>query len=457
MKIRTAIFAVYVGASAIGFAVLMRFMLAEVRPRYVASLRSSLSDSARLLAASLEGRTLPATLAGAGTGVKIRVVAADGRVLLDSAAREAGGPGVGESVDEYSDERRALATRWGARLLDANQPLTDDEMRVTAPVVLAEGPAVIELSRPIRTVNAFIWSERKKLAGVSLLIAGAMLVTGWLLAARLTRSIGRLTGYAQQVRDGKKGTLPVSRAREIAALAKAFEEMRDALEGRQHAERYTQALAHEVKAPLAAIRGAAELLDETMPAETRAKFLGNIRRESARIQQSIDRLLELSSIEARKALHQTETVDVRELVEETLAVVRPAAEPRGVRVAMVDVMPAAMRGERVLLREALVNLLQNAVEFSPEGGEVRLRAAVEERRVEFVVEDDGPGVPGYALPQVFERFYSLPRPGMNRKSTGLGLTLVREIAHLHGGEVTVENRAEGGARAVLWIPEAARG
>ncbi|MEJ1972584.1 MAG: ATP-binding protein [Lacunisphaera sp.] len=68
------------------------------------------------------------------------------------------------------------------------------------------------------------------------------------------------------------------------------------------------------------------------------------------------------------------------------------------------------------------------------------------------MEDAGPGVPDYALPRVFERFYSLPRPGTERKSTGLGLALVREIAHLHGGEATLENRASGGARAVFWVP-----
>ncbi len=74
-------------------------------------------------------------------------------------------------------------------------------------------------------------------------------------------------------------------------------------------------------------------------------------------------------------------------------------------------------------------------------------------RVNFTVEDSGPGVPDYALPRVFERFYSLPRPGTERKSTGLGLALVREIAHLHGGDATLENRREGGARAVFWVPE----
>jgi two-component system sensor histidine kinase CreC len=72
--------------------------------------------------------------------------------------------------------------------------------------------------------------------------------------------------------------------------------------------------------------------------------------------------------------------------------------------------------------------------------------------VALVVEDTGPGVPDFALPRVFERFYSLPRPRSGRKSTGLGLSLVREIAHLHGGEVELANRPEGGARATLSAP-----
>ena len=236
----------------------------------------------------------------------------------------------------------------------------------------------------------------------------------------------------------------------IAALVRAFEEMRDTLEGRQHAERYTQALAHEVKAPLAAIRGAAELLDEEMPADQRNKFLANIRSEAARIQQIVERLLELSSLEARKALRQAETVDAAALATEAAEVLRPAFEAARVRLA-VRAAAAGLRGERVLLREAVVNLLQNALDFSPAGTEVALIVRGEAGRVFFVVEDGGPGVPDYALPRVFERFYSLPRPGTGRKSTGLGLALVREIAHLHGGDAALANRPEGGTRAEFWV------
>lgn len=449
MKIRTAIFLVYVAASAVGFAVLMRFMLVEVRPRYVTAVRLNLQDSARMVAAAMHGRTsaeAAAALAGPAS-FRTRLVAADGRVMFDSA--EAPPP---EVAGYDASSGRALVRRAGDNLFDGGAAKAELEISTAEPVSLKDEPAArLVLSRSFRNVNAVIWTERKKLAGIALVIAGVMLVAGWWIAARLTRSLERLTAYAQGVRDGRPVPPPRSRAAEIAALAQAFEEMRDALEGRQHAERYTQALAHEVKAPLAAIRGAAELLGEDLPAAQREKFLGNIRSEGARIQQIVDRLLELSSLEARKVLQQTEAIDVAGLMAEAAEVLRPACAGANVALNLSSVT-ASLRGERVLLREALVNLLQNALDFSPAGGAVTFVATTAVDRVVFAVEDQGPGVPDYALPRVFERFYSLPRPGTARKSTGLGLALVREIAHLHGGDAALANRAGGGAVATLWVP-----
>lgn len=430
MRIRTAIFGVYVGACALGYVVLMWFMLAEVRPRYVSAVRTHLRDSAHVLAATLHGRTqtdAAAVLASPAT-FRVRLVAGDGRVLVD--AREA--------------EARSLA----------EEPSVDDEWEVSVSerVQFADGTqGWIVLSRSFRSVNAVIWDERVKLSGFALALAAVMVVAGWWIAARLTHALERLTVHAQNVRDGKPSSAPQSKAREIADLSRAFEEMRDALEGRQHVERYTQALAHELKAPLAAIRGAAELIDEQMPVEQRRKFLANIRAEAARIQQIVERLLELSSLEARKSLQRTESARADEIAGEAIAAVRAAAEAAGIRIARRGGAVPVVVGERVLLREALVNLLQNALEFAPRDSEVAVEIRESEARVEFVVEDSGPGVPDYALARVFERFYSLPRPGTTRKSTGLGLALVREIALLHGGDARLENRPDGGARASLSV------
>ena len=444
MKIRTAIFVVYVAASAVGFAVLMRFMLAEVRPRYVTAARLNLQDTARVLAAALEGRTVAqaGTVLGGPAGFRRRLLGADGKALFDSREPE---PPAGSG---YASAARSL----DESLFDETPGSNELEVSVASTFHPADSSTVqLVLSRSFRSIDAVIWAERQKLAAVALLIAAVMVVAGWWIAAKLTDSLERLTLYAQSVRDGRPVSPPPSRAAEIAALAKAFEEMRDALEGRQHAERYTQALAHEVKAPLAAIRGAAELLDENMAVEERRKFLANIRGESARIQQIVDRLLELSSLEARKALRRTERVDALALLTESADLMRPAYAAGRVTLTIRG-DDTAMSGERVLLREALVNLLQNALDFSPAGSEVVFRVQRANSRVIFSAEDGGPGVPDYALPRVFERFYSLPRPGTNRKSTGLGLALVREIAHLHGGDAALANRREGGARAEFWVP-----
>ncbi|HYD85736.1 MAG TPA: histidine kinase dimerization/phospho-acceptor domain-containing protein, partial [Opitutus sp.] len=303
MRIRTAIFVVYVAASAVGFAVLMRYMLAEVRPRYVNALHFNLEAAARLLAASLDRRPELAVeaLREADSGLRVRIVRDDGAVLLDTS------DSAETEVEDYSVASSGLAKRAAIGLLDERPLDGATEIGASAPLTFADGRSgTVVLSRPIRTVNAFVWAERKRLASIGLLIAAVMLIAGWWIAARLTHAIEKLTVYAQAVRDGRRVAPPRSRAREIATLTKAFDEMRDALEGRQHAERYTQALAHEVKAPLAAIRGAAELLDEAMPEEQRRKFMANIRGESARIEQIVERLLELSSLEARKALRQTE-------------------------------------------------------------------------------------------------------------------------------------------------------
>ena len=414
MRIRTAIFGVYVLASAIGFAAVMALVLRDVRLRYVESMRRTLGDTAAYLAAyatpTAAGEDWARKLASLPPGTEVlRVFACDrnDRVIFDAAGRD-----VGQTYVRVMYGGGKIASE---NYSVPNVAVVNDELRVFAPVRFnGDMLGWVGVGRPLTTVAEGISAARWRLVWMAGIIALVMMAAGWWIAARLTRSLERLTVYAQNVRDGRVPAPPRSRAKEIAALSRAFEEMRDTLEGRQHVERYTQALAHEVKAPLAAIRGAAELLDESMPAEQRAKFLGIIRSESARIQRIIDRLLELSSLEARKQLRQTETISAGRLAAEAADVVRPAGAARGVGLKLEVDGEITIRGEAVLLREALVNLLQNAVEFSPAGGEVLLTVRPGPGRVEFVVEDRGPGVPDYALPRVFERCYSLPRPGSEK-------------------------------------------
>jgi len=461
VKIRTAIFGMYVAASAVGFAILMAFVLREVRVRYIESMQRTLNDTASLLAVFIEGElerqpesadlgavwrnSLPAFGRVAGT-LRVYITDARGVVVFDAK----GGQDVGRDYSLRPEMRAPLRQLYdGAE----GSGVVDGELRVAA-LVEQRGVArgFVGVARPLSSVTEAVFRARQWLAAGSLMVAAVLVAAGWWIAGRLTHSLERLTAYAQAVRDGRPALPPGSRAAEIAALVRAFEEMRIALEGKAYVERYTQALAHEFKAPLSAIRGAAELLAENPPEPDRARFLANLRAESARLQQIVERLLELAALESRRSGTAMAQVDLADVVRETREAARVAAAERGITLE-ADLSDAPrVRGERFLLVQAVGNLVQNAIEFSPRDATVTLRLRAVAGRAVVTVEDRGEGVPDYAQEKIFDRFYSLPRPDTGRKSSGIGLSIVREVARLHGGDVTLENREEGGARATLTLP-----
>ncbi len=234
---------------------------------------------------------------------------------------------------------------------------------------------------------------------------------------------------------------------EYGRLFDLFEKMRDQLEGREYVEEYVQTLTHELKSPVAAIRGAAELLAEDPPAAQRQKFLTNIGQETHRLQDLIDRLLELSSLEKRKGLDDQKEVNLGSIASGAVDHLMPMLQRRGLHIESKIEPEVMIRGDAFLLEVALMNLLQNACEFSPQGGLLRLSVKRGLDSIQFTLEDEGPGLPEFAVERVFDRFYSLPRPSTGHKSSGLGLCFVREIALLHHGSVRLENRPAGGAIA----------
>lgn len=454
MRIRTAIFGVYVAASALGFAVLMALVLRDVSFRYKESMRRTLGDTAAFLAAfaaegAADGNAWPQRFAALpAKGELLRVFVSDpaGKVLFDSAH----GRDVGQIYP--------WPMRGGGPVASENYSLENvaevgNELRVRAPV-RRDGKLMgwVGVGRPLTSVTAGISRARWELLWTSGVIAAVMVASGWWIASRLTRSLERLTDYALAVRDGRRVVPPVSSAREVAELGRAFEEMRITLEGKVHVERYTQALAHEFKAPLSAIRGAAELLGEDMPREEQRRFIANLRAESDRMQRLVDRLLELSALEARHGRVEFAAVNLRAVVQEVVDGERALTAQRKVVLEFPATADVAVQGERFLLSQAVGNLVHNALEHTPAGGRVDVGLGVRGGQVFLTIEDTGPGVPEYALERVFERFYSLPRPDTGRKSSGLGLSIVREIARLHHGEATLGNRTEGGARATLVLP-----
>jgi two-component system sensor histidine kinase CreC len=380
---------------------------------------------------------------------RIYVTDARGIVVYDS-AHEA----VGKDYSRWNDVYLTLRGKYGAR--STRRDPNDDSstvMHVAAPV--RDGERIIgalTVAKANQRMEPFIENSRQAILRQGWILLGLSFLVGLGVTWWLSRSLATLGRYAKAVTEGERVAAPDLGRNEIGDLGRTLATMRERLDGKQYVEQYVQTLAHEMKSPLAAIRGAAEILGDSPPGPDRERFLRNIEGQVQRMATMIDRMLALAAVEFRQDLRDPEPVDLAVLVRECIETSEPRIERRRLR---VEVEPtggsAIVNGDRFLLGQALGNLLDNAIEFSPEGGSIRFELARDGNDWRLRIDDAGPGIPGFALERVFERFYSLPRPEGGR-SSGIGLGFVREVATLHGGSVTLGNRDEGGARAELRLP-----
>lgn len=480
-RIFLGIFVVYLAVVGL----LLYRVVVDLDPRYRESAEESLVDTANLLATLLERRTyngiiptdeLERTLKQLAsrpvyarifdiekTAVDLHVYVTDrdGFVLFDSKGRDAG-----TYYGAWRDVYLTLQGAYGARttLADPDDPTSSvmyvgAAIRERAPGVRIEAGedivGMVAVGKPVAAFNPFIANAREKLIQFGAISVGAFALLLLLATVWLVRPFGLVRDVWRAFRREGSGSPVVLGRRLLQALRTAFADVRDTLAGRSYVDQYVQTLAHELKSPLAAIRGAAELLREPMPEEARARFAGNIEDQVGRAQDLIDRMLELSSLERRGALERVERVAVAALAAAVRDELAALAQRKQVALRFELQPGLAASGDAFLLQRALANLVRNAIDFAPAGSAIDLAAFETRDQVELRVRDRGPGLPDYARERVFEKFFSLPRPDTGRKGTGLGLAFVKEVAQLHGGTVRLANHAEGGTLATLTLPRAA--
>ncbi|MBX3741878.1 MAG: two-component system sensor histidine kinase CreC [Akkermansiaceae bacterium] len=459
----------------LGFYQLTRHFLADVEPQTFQATEEVLVDIAHLLAESVEKDVARGELRAddlretfseahkrrfraeifehvkSRIGINVYLTDREGIVIFDSD----GGKREGQDFSWKRDVALTMAGGYGARSSrDEDGDSTSSILYVAAPVGDPETPyGVLTVFKPQADVLPLVKERRRIIYTACGLIGGGVLFLIGAVFLWLFHPIGKITDYAKAVERGERPMKPkIGIGREVNTLARALDSMRDALEGRQYAERYIQTLTHEMKSPLAAIRGAAELLDEEMPLETRKRFLNNIIEETARSERLINRLLELSAIESRTSLEKPEDLDFATILHAAIDQARAHAEIARVSLeTTVPDQPVRIRGDAFILRAAILNLLENAIDFSPKGGSIRIDLQAAEGLVTLSIRDHGPGIPDYARERIFDRFYSLRHHTVGRKGTGLGLTLVKEAAELHGGTIRLEAPEDGGTLAILTL------
>ncbi len=212
---------------------------------------------------------------------------------------------------------------------------------------------------------------------------------------------------------------------------------------------------HELKTPLTAIQGMSEILAEydPDPAQRREMHLG-INDEAKRLARMIDEYLDLTRLESGARGLRLAPLRIEVLIERALLMLDPVAQQRVIRLVrnFAPGLPA-MLGDSDLIARAVTNLVDNAIKFSPANSRVTISVRSDETMVEIAVADEGGGIQPEFLPRVFEKFYRVPRVSdVDVPGTGLGLALVREVAELHGGRVTVESRPDVGSVFSLILP-----
>ncbi|HKU37370.1 MAG TPA: histidine kinase dimerization/phospho-acceptor domain-containing protein [Polyangiales bacterium] len=324
MKLGTLLFAAFVASLVLCFAYPVYVIANNLRLVYLESAEEPLVDTANVLA-ELAGAALErgALDIDALYGVSNRASARDanaliyevlksnvdlgvymtdarGTVIFDSRGRES----IGADYSQWRDVARTLSGSYGARVgsnpKDRSLPRL---LYVAAPIrVRGELAGSLTVIKPTTGVNAFLHKLRPRLFALAAIALGTCIALALVMSLWVTQQVGRLTRYADQVREGKRVPFPKLAPTELRRMGLAFEKMRESLAGQTYIEQYVRALTHEIKSPISAIRGAAEILESsTLSPEQRARFLGNVRDETHRIQDLVDRMLELSELEVRRA------------------------------------------------------------------------------------------------------------------------------------------------------------
>jgi two-component system sensor histidine kinase CreC len=468
MRLGLRIFLAFFLVAGIAAFFVLRVFIAEVKPSVREVMEDILIDSANLLAeqaaADLVAMSAGGTLNGSrfATSVaryadrpidariwglhkerldfRVYVTDATGRVVFDSGWPSA----VGADYSQWRDVALTLRGEYGARA--TREVATDDRtsvMYVAAPVTAAGRViGVLTVAKPQAAIAQFIDRAERKILVSGFWLLGLSLTVGVAVTLWLVTSVRRLRRYAQAAGAGELDPVPALPG-ELGDLARAMGSMRERLAGRNEVEDAMRAMTHELKSPLAAIGGAAELLQDEMPPAQRQRFASQINQQVQRLHAMVERLLELSKLESLRTLAHPSDVSLMELAKSELEARAAVLAQRRIRVQWLECSPRRFRGDAERISLAISNLLANALAFAPDDSIIELAVHSHGREVEFQVRDHGPGVPDYAQPQLGRRFFSLPRPHDGLKGSGLGLAIVRQIAILHGGRVDFEPAKPG--------------
>jgi heavy metal sensor kinase len=449
IRVRLTLF--YVLLLAIALAIFSAGVYFAMRESLYSNLEDGLESRADLVSSIVvQGDQLnvdPDQLPGDGGDHEepVRVLDASGEVVFDN-SEEAPEPEAGAVAEALRGERVYV---------DASGD--DLELRYRLEPIRAEGQVIgaVEVGLPRDDVE-------ESLEALLLIIAIAYPLTlvlatigGLLIAGRALAPIDRVTTVARRISAEDLSQrldmqLPDD---EVGRLARTFDEMIARLDDAFRRQRqFTADASHELRTPLTAIKGQTEVaLQRERDGEEYREVLTTVNSEVDRMIRLVASLLTLARADARQIGIARDSVDLGELAGDAVAQIRPAAEAKRIGIGTTSDGAVRITADEDLVLQLVLNLLDNAVKYTPEGGRVEVVTRVANGHAELSVSDNGPGIPAEHLARVFDRFYRVD-PARTHGGAGLGLSISRWIAEAHGGTIDVESAPGEGSRFTVRLP-----
>jgi two-component system phosphate regulon sensor histidine kinase PhoR len=446
------------------------FFAADVAQKnYIENLKGQLAGKCRVMALSMgtpggldAGR---ARQMAAAAGGRVTVIRADGKVLADSEAdaaameNHAGRPEVVE----------ALAHGVGS---NSRQSATVGVQFLYVAVRVAQGDSIIRIAVPLSEIDREVGLIRGKiLASTAVAFLPAILIAA-ILARHISRRLARVMSHAGELARGNfRARLSQIDSSEFGQLSRTLNETAENLQQTvsqlqwEHAELeklervrkdFVINVSHELRTPLASIQGYTEtLMDGALEdPDNNMRFLGIIRHNAERLARLTEDLLTLSRIEQKRKKFEFEPSLVNSLIHDGLEMVRPIAEKSEIRLREEPAPDDAIVWcDSEAISQVLSNLLDNAIKYTPAGGEITVGAHAAGDQIELFVRDTGIGIPEEDLPRLFERFYRVDKARSRELGgTGLGLSIVKHLVAAHNGSTRVESRVGEGSTFYFTLP-----
>ena len=355
-------------------------------------------------------------------------------------------------VDDVGEEYYGIGTLGG---------LLDGGHHVAALPVVIQGDLVLGYIVAYTPNDAFVETIKSNISIYVYSVLGALILSFgfvWLLTDRFVRPLREMAAAAHSFAEGDfSPRVKVKGKDEVAQLGEALNGMAVSLSSVEMMRRsFIANVSHELKTPMTTIAGFIDgMLDGTIPREKQAQYMKIVSDEVKRLSRLVRSMLDLSRIDSGELKMTTAQLDLTDIVLNVLVSSEQRIEKKNLSITGVeDCEPMQVCGDYDLLNQVLYNLLDNAIKFTDEGGNIHIRLYREDSRVYVTIRNTGEGIPPEEMPQIFERFYKSDRSrSLDKNGVGLGLYIVHTVIRLHGGEITVRSVQGEYTDFTFWIPE----